>query len=70
MPVRLIPREDVEKEFANRRCAKVKEYAFGSGALWKTSDDKFYFVVPHEVSGWTDENTLRKILVMLDTRDN
>ena len=68
MPVRLIPPKDVESELANRLCMKIKEYAFGSGSLWKTKDNRFYFVVPHEISGWTDENTLRNILTILDAR--
>lgn len=65
MPIRLLPRNEVEKEFTNRGCVKMKEYAFGTGALWRTQDRKFYFVVPHEIDGRTDENTLRDILIML-----
>ena len=68
MPVRLFPREAVEKELSHRGCVKVKEYVFGSGALWRTRDSKFYFTVPHEFDGSTDENTLRGVLVMLDAR--
>ncbi len=66
--VRIIPRREVEKELTNRDCVKVKEYAFGSGSLWTTADRKFYFVVPNEIGGWTDEDTLRSILAMLDAR--
>ena len=64
--VRIVPRREVEKELANRGCAKLKEYVFGTGSLWKTLDGKFYFVVPNEIGGWTDEDTLRSILAMLD----
>jgi hypothetical protein len=65
---RIVPRREVEKELAARGCDKIKEFAFGSGSLWRTADTKFYFVVPQEIGGWTDEDTLRDILTMLDRR--
>jgi hypothetical protein len=67
--VRIVPRREVERELANRGCTKIKEYVFGTGALWRTADTKFYFVVPNEIGGWTDEDTLRDILTMLDGRE-
>jgi hypothetical protein len=66
--VRIVPRLEVEAELASRGCTKVKVYAFGSGSLWRTADSKFYFVVPQEIGGWTDDETLHQILMMLDGR--
>lgn len=64
MAVRLIPRHDVEKELAARQCMKIKTYSHGSGALWMTLKG-YYFMVPTEPDGHTDENTLRSILLDL-----
>lgn len=66
--VRIVTRVEVEKELKARKRDKVKDYAFGSGSLWKTADSKFFFVVPQEVGGWTGDDTLRVILEMLDAR--
>jgi hypothetical protein len=65
MPVRLLPRHHVEKELTNRRCTKIKDYSHGSGGLWMTLRG-FYFTVPTEADGRTDENTLRSILLEID----
>lgn len=65
MAVRLIPKEDVERELWKRHCRKVKEY--GTAALWKTALG-FHFIVPHEIDGQTDENTLQETIVELDAR--
>ena len=62
---RIIGRQEVEKELAARGCAKIKDYAFSSGSLWKTADGKFYFVVPQGIGGWAYEDVLRDILEML-----
>ena len=50
----------------NRGCAKLKEYAFNSGSLWRTRDGKFAFIVPQEIGGWTSEDDLRRVLEILD----
>ena len=65
---RIISGHEVEKELAARGCAKVKEYAFGTGSLWKTADGKFYFVVPQGIGGWAYEDVLRDILEILSKR--
>jgi hypothetical protein len=49
---RILGRHEVEKELVARGCEKIKDYAFGSGSLWKTADGKFYFVVPQGIGGW------------------
>lgn len=65
---RIVPRREVEKELSNRRCIRLKEYAFRSGSLWQTRDGQFFFVVPQEIGGWTSEDDLRRVLEMLDAR--
>ena len=68
MPV-IVPRREVEKELTNRGCIKLKEYAFRSGSLWQTRDGTFAFTVPQEIGGWTGEDDLRRMLEMLDNRE-
>lgn len=65
----IVPRRAVEKELTNRGCSKLKDYAFRSGSLWQTRDGKFAFTVPQEIGGWTGEDDLRRVLEMLDNRD-
>jgi hypothetical protein len=65
MPVRLYPRSTVEQELGKRRCVKIKDYSHGSGGLWMTPNG-YYFSVPTESDGRTDENTLHSILTEID----
>jgi hypothetical protein len=65
---RIVLKAEVEKELANRRCKKLKDYAFGTGSLWQTADGKFSFVIPQGIGGWAYEDVLRERLEMLDKR--
>ena len=65
---RIIAQNDVEDELAARNCTKIRDYTFKTGSLWVTADQTYYFAVPQEISGWTEEDELQKLLQFLDSR--
>ena len=67
MPVKLIPQDKVEGQLKTRKCSKIKAYSHGSGSLWVTHRG-YYFIVPKEPEGHTDENTLQAILAEIHGR--